>query len=100
MRVGGGHTHQRVVVHAVVAALELQDLVAPAIGAGGAEGIERSLSAAAAEANHIAAGDGADNLFGEQDSLVVVGKECCAFLDLLARRLNDFWVGVANQHWA
>ena len=84
----------------MVAAFEFQDLVAAAIGAGGAERVEGCLSAAAAEANHIAAGDGANKLFGEQDSLVVVGEEGCAFLDLLLNRLKDFRVGVANEHWA
>jgi hypothetical protein len=41
----GRQRHQRIVAHAVIAALELQDLVALAEGADGAHGVEIGLGA-------------------------------------------------------
>ena len=98
MRRSRGHAHQRVIVHAVVAALELQYLVALAIGAGGAERVECRFRAAAGEAHLVGAGDRVHKLLGKQYSLVVVGEEGRAFRNLLADDLVDFRMSMANQH--
>ncbi len=63
--------HHRVVVHAVVRALELQDLVALSVDAGQAHREEGRLAAAAVKAHHFGAGDVLDDLLAELDRLLV-----------------------------
>ena len=66
---GGAHrpliAHHRVVVHAMIGALELEDLVALAIDASKAHREEGRLAAAAVQAHHFSAGHVLDDLLAE-----------------------------------
>ena len=100
LRRAGRRAHQRVVVAAVVAALELHDLVALAEGARGAEREERRLGARGGEADLLAAGHGAADLVGQaHDRLAhhVVGR---AVRDLRADGLDHGRMRVAEDQRA
>ena len=96
----GREAHQGVVVHAVVAALELQDLRAPAERAHRPHREERGLGAAAREADLVRARDRLANRLGQQDAGLAVGEEGGAVLELPAHRLDDPRMPVAEEHRA
>ena len=85
-------------MHAVVSALELQNLVALTVGAGSAKGVEGCLGAAAGETNLVRAGDGVNNLLRKLNGLIVVGEEGRAFLNLLADDFGHLRMGMPNEH--
>ena len=101
-QVGGrrGHAHHGVVVGAVEGALELQDLVAAAVGAGDAHGVEGGLGAAAGEAHLLGAGDGADDLLGQQQGVLVEAEVRGTPGELLLDGGDDLGVRVADEHGA
>src|SRR5262249_20765716 len=59
--------HRHIVVPAVIAALELDDLLAPGIGAGKTQGVIGRFRSAAAEGHLIGTGDRLDQQFGNLD---------------------------------
>ena len=92
--------HQRVVVHPVKAALELDDLVAFGEGSGDLEGVVGRLGARADEADLLRARDGLDDALRQFDGVGVLREERRALGHRRARRLDDFGVGVAENHRA
>ena len=92
--------HHGVVAGAVVAALELEDFLLAGVGAGGAHGLEAGVGAAGGEAHLLGAGDGLDQFLGEENGLVVGGKEGGAATDGGQHGLTDRRVGVAEDHGA
>ncbi len=98
-RLGGarGGAHHRVVVGAVVAALELEDLVALAGGARRAQGEEGRLGAGGGEAHLLRARHGPADLLGEFDDGLRHHEVRAAGLDLLAHRGDDGGMGVAED---
>ena len=96
----GRERHQRVVAHAVIAALELQDLVALAEGARGAHGVEIGLGAGADEAHLVGAGHGVADRLGERDAVAVVAEEGRAERHLRLHRRRHLGMGVADEHRA
>ena len=99
-RVGGPHAHKRVVVHAVEAALELENLVAAAERPGGPHGVVRRLRSAAEEAHLAGAGHRGGDLLGQQHGQLVQGKEGKAPGSLLLHGLNHLGVRVPYEHRA
>jgi hypothetical protein len=92
--------HQAVVAHAVIAALELEDLVAAAERAGDAHGIGVRLGAAADEAHLLRAGHRIDDRRGQPDAVLVVGEERGAEWQLRLHRGNHLGMAVADEHRA
>ena len=92
--------HQRFARHAVVAALELQDLLAAGMGAGETHGVHVGLGAGADIAQLLGAGDRIADRFGELDSGGVRGEECHALAQLRLDHLDDLGISVAQQHRA
>ena len=80
------------------AALELQDFVAAAEGAGDAEGLEAGIGAAGGEADLVGAREGADEFLGKLDGVLVGGEEGAAALDGFDDGLDNLGVGVAEDH--
>ena len=96
----GRQTHQRIVVHAVIAALELQDFRPSAECAHRPHRVERRLRAAAREAHLLGAWHRFANRFGQQDSGAAVGEEGGAPFELLAHRRNHLRMPVTDEHRA
>ena len=96
----GRQRHQAPVAHAVIAALELQDLVAAPEGACHPHGIEVGLRAARHEAHLLGAGQRIDDLGRQSDAGLVVGEEGGAERHLLQHRLDHLGMGVADEHRA
>ena len=94
----GREAHQRIVVHAVIAALELEDLRAPARGAHRPHRVEGGFRAAAREAHLLRARHRLADRLGEQDSGGAVREEGGAALELLAHRLDDLRMPVTDEH--
>src|ERR1700737_2860226 len=92
--------HQRIVAHAVKAALEFEDLVALAKRPSGAHRIEVRLGAGGDEAHLLGAGHGLDDGLGELDPPAVVGEEGRALGNALVDGGGDLGMGVANEHRA
>ena len=90
--------HQAPVAHAVVAALELQDLVAAPVAAGQAHRIRIRLRPGAHEADLLGAGHRLRDRLRELDGVAVVGEEGRAQLDLLPHRRVHLGMGVPGQH--
>ena len=90
--------HQRIVAHAVIAALEFQDLVAPRKGACGAHRVEIGFGAGRHKAHLFGAGHRLDDRLGQFDPQPVVGEKRRALGDLRLRRLGHLRVRVADQH--
>jgi hypothetical protein len=86
--------------HAVIAALEFHDLVAPGEGAGEAHGVHVGLAAGRDVAHLLGAGHGAADFLGQFDAGRVVGEEGHAFRQLLEDGLQHFGMAVAEQHRA
>ena len=63
--------HHRVVVHAVIRAFELQDLVALAVDAGQTHRKKRRLAAAAVQAQHVGAGHVLEDLLAELHGVLI-----------------------------
>jgi hypothetical protein len=90
--------HQPAVAHAVVAALELQDAVASAEGAGEAHGVHVRLGAGGHEAHLLRAGHRLHDGLGERDAVLVGGEEGEAAAELLAHRVQHLRVPVPQEH--
>ena len=84
----------------MIAALELQDLVALAEGAGGPHGVEIGLGAGADEAHLLGAGHGVADRLGERDAVAVVAEEGRAERHLRLHRRRHLGMGVADEHRA
>ena len=82
----------------MIAALELQDLVALAEGARGAHGVEIGLGAGADEAHLVGAGYGVADRLGERDTVAVVAEEGRAERHLRLHRRRHVGMGVAHEH--
>ena len=96
----GRQAHEPVVAHAVVAALEFEDLVAPGVGAREPHGVGVGLRAGADEAHLLGARHRVDDLGGEADAVGVVGEERGALGGHLLHHLDHLGVGVADDHRA
>ena len=86
------------VAHPVVAALELEDLVAAPEGAGEAHRVGVRLGPRADEAHLLGARHRVGDRLRELDGVPVVGEEGRAELDLLAHRRGDPGMGMAGEH--
>ena len=92
--------HQPMVAHPVIAALELQDFVAPAKRAGQPHRIHVGLGAGAHEPHLLGARQRIDDRLGQQDAGRIVGEECGAAGHLLQHRRRHRRMGVADEHRA
>ena len=92
--------HQRVVVHSVKAALELDDLVALAEGAGEFERVVGRLRPRADEPDLLGARDGLDDALRQFDGVGVLREERRSLRHRGARGLNDLRMRVAQNHRA
>ena len=92
--------HQRVVVAAVIAALELHHLVALAPGARRAEREERRLRPRRGETHLLGARDGAAQLVGQHDDRLVDHEVGRPVLELVADGGHHRGVAVAEDHGA
>ena len=92
--------HEAVVAHAVIAALEFQDLVALHVGAGDAHRVKVGLGARRHESHLLGARHRRDDLLGEPDAMRIVDEERRAERDLLEHRRLDLRVGMTDQHRA
>ena len=84
----------------MVAALEFEDLVPLAEGAGGAHRVEIGLRAGRYETHLLGARHGGDDLAGELDPPAVIGKERRSQGDPGLGGGGDLGVSVADQHRA
>ena len=91
--------HHRVVVHPVIRALELEDLVALAVDARQTHREEGGLAAAAVEAHHFGARDVLDDLLAELHGVLVDDEVRRAPFRNGAKRLEDCGVRVAEHVW-
>ena len=82
----------------MVAALELQNLVAPAVRPRRPHGEQGRLGAAAGESDLFGGGDGAADLFRKENGLFRQAEEGEALADALAQGIHDLRVSVANEH--
>ncbi len=98
LRGARGRAHHRVVVGAVVATLELEDLVALPRGAGDAQGEEGGLRARRGEAHLLGAGHRAADLLGQLDDRLGHHEVGGAPLELLAHRGHHRGMSVAQHH--
>ena len=96
----GRQAHQPPVGHAVVAALEFQDAVAAAEGAGDAHRVHVGLGPAADEADLLGAGHRVDDHLGQADAVLVVGEEGGAARHLRQHRLGHLRMRMADEHRA
>src|SRR6185312_3358227 len=80
--------------------LELHDLIATAEGARDAHGEGVRLGAGRNEAHLLGARNRIDKLGGEPDAIFVVGEKSKATIKLLAHRLDDLRMTVADEHRA
>src|SRR5688572_14322928 len=71
----GRERHQGVIAHAMIAALELEDLVALAKGTDGPHGVEIGFRARTDETHLIRTGDDLADHLGELDPVAIVGEE-------------------------
>ena len=95
-----GRAHHRVIVGAVVAALELEDLVALPRGAGDAQREEGRLRARRGEAHLLGARHRAADLLGQLDDRLGHHEVGGAALELRAHRGHHRGMGVAQHHRA
>ncbi len=100
----GGHARagrgQKTVVVAVVAALELDDLVASGVAAGQAQGAHGGLGAGVDHAQHLHGGDGLADGAGQADLVGAGGAEAGAGLHRVQGRGRDLGISVAQEHGA
>ena len=94
----GREAHQRVVAHAVIAALEFEDLVAFPERSSGAHRVEVRLGPGADKAHLLGAGHGGHDGLGQLDPEPVVGKEGRARRDARLGGSSDLGMGVTDQH--
>ena len=94
----GGDAHQGIVVAAVEPALELENLLAPAIGAGHTHGLEGGVGSRGSEADLLGAGDGLHYLFGQHYGAVIGGEECAAFSNRIHHGFGHRRVGMTQYH--
>ena len=90
--------HQAPVAHAVIAALEFEDLRPPPVGAGEPHRIGVRLGPGTGEPDLLGARHGVHDLGREPDAVLVVDEEGRAELDLLAHRRVHLRMRVPDQH--
>ena len=95
----GQHADQGVVVHAVVLAFELHDLVAPGEGARHADGVHGRVGAGGGHAGHVAERELADQL-GRGDLVLAGEAEADAAAHALVDVVVHAGVAVAEDHRA
>jgi len=82
----------------MIAALELEDLVALPESADRPHGVEVGLGARADEPHLVGAGHGIADRLGERDAVAVVAEEGGAERHLRLHRRRDLGMGVAHEH--
>ena len=90
--------HEAIVAHAVIAALELQDLVTLHVGARDAHRVEIGFRARRNEPHLLRAGYRRDDLLGELDAVRIVDEERGAVRELRQHRGLDLGMRMADQH--
>ena len=92
------HAHQRIIIHAMEATLELEDLVLLAEGPGRPHCIERGLGATRDKPHLFGTGDSIDDILCEQNSVLIIGKERRPLRRLLLDRGQDIRMAVTDKH--
>ena len=95
-----GQRHQRLGRHAVVSALELEDLVATGEGPGEPHGVHIRLASGRDVADLLGAGHVLDDLLGQRNPGAVVGEEGKPAPHLLGDGVGHFLVAVPEDHGA
>ena len=91
-------THEAVVAHTVIAALEFENLVALLVGAREPHGVEIGFRAGADEAYLLGTRHRVHDFRREPDPVLVIGEKGGALRELLLGHGKDFRVRVADQH--
>ena len=94
----GARFHKQTVGVAVITAFKLDELVATGNAASESNGGHGRFSAAVDHAHHLDRRHGGDNLFGEFDLQFVRRAKAGAVRRNRRKRLNNFLVGVAQNH--